>query len=182
MNETRRMVVLSELIEALDRRGSWCGETHIQKNAYFLDELLGVPFEEYDFILYKHGPFSFELRNELTGMRADGLLALEAQPYPYGPSLVTTDLAQNLKSRFRQTLERYRPAVEFVAEHLGNKGVVELERLATALYVTRELPNASVEDRAQRLVHLKPHVPLTSATNAVERVDQIMDDAQALAN
>lgn len=179
MNESRRRVVLTALVEALRDEGSWGGETHVQKNAYFLKELLGVPLD-YDFILYKHGPFSFELRDELTGMRADGLLQLERQPYPYGPSLVETELAEALEERFPKTLGKYEPAIKFVVDHLGNKGVVELEQLSTALYVTRELGGeAEVEARAHRLVEYKPHISLSAAQNAVRRVDAIIADAPA---
>ena len=173
MNETQEKVVLTALIESLGKRGSWCGQTHVQKNAYFLKELLGVPFE-FDFILYKHGPFSFELRDELTGMRADGLLDLEARPYPYGPSLVATEVAEALVERFPKTLARYKAAIAFVTEHLGAKGVVPLEKLATALMVTRESKELSVEERARRLTDLKPHVSIDAARNAVEEVDAML--------
>lgn len=180
MNDTARKVVLAALVDALHDRGSWCGETHIQKNAYFLEELLGVPLE-YEFILYKHGPFSFELRDELSGMRADGILDLEPRPHPYGPSLVTTDLAQTIEERFPKTLVKYRPAVEFVTERLGAKGVVDLEQLSTALFVTREMgKEASAEERAQRLTALKPHIDTASSENAIETVDAIITEASPL--
>jgi hypothetical protein len=65
------------LTRRLDEQGSWSGETHIQKAAYLLRELMDIPFG-FDFILYKHGPFSFELRDELSSMRSDRLL--ERQP------------------------------------------------------------------------------------------------------
>jgi uncharacterized protein YwgA len=174
MNETQAKVVLTALIESLRERGSWCGETHVQKNAYFLKELLGVPFE-YDFILYKHGPFSFELRDELTGMRADGLLELEARPYPYGPSLVATDVSLSLEERFPKTLATYKDAIDFVTDHLGSQGVVPLERLATALMVTRETKEElTVDERARRLTALKPHVSIDAARRAVEEVDSMV--------
>ena len=34
----------------------------------------------YDFTLYKHGPFSFDLRDDIHALRADGLLDLEPRP------------------------------------------------------------------------------------------------------
>src|SRR5690349_16049719 len=112
MNDTRRKVVLAALVDALHGHGGWAGETHVQKNAYFLEELLDVPFG-YEFILYKHGPFSFDLRDELGGMRADTMLGLEPRP-PYGPSLITTEVAASVEERFPKTLEKYQPAIDFV--------------------------------------------------------------------
>jgi len=44
----------------------------------FLQDLMRVPLE-LEFILYKHGPFSFDLRSELTSLRADELVKLEPQ-------------------------------------------------------------------------------------------------------
>jgi hypothetical protein len=50
--------------------------------------------------------------------------------------------------------------------------VVELERLATALYVSLEM-SGSVPERAKRLHELKPHVPEHAAVKAVEEIDEI---------
>ena len=77
--------VVFRLSEALKARGSWAEETHIQKAMYFLQELLGVP-TGFEFILYKHGPFSFDLRATLTFMEAEDLIAWQPRN-PYGPSL-----------------------------------------------------------------------------------------------
>jgi hypothetical protein len=55
------------------------------KLAYFSLDVLGVPLG-FEFILYKHGPFSFDLSDEITAMRADALLQYQPRQ-PYGPSL-----------------------------------------------------------------------------------------------
>src|SRR6516225_10114425 len=89
MDRLRMAAVLTRLIEQLRARGSWCGETHVQKATLFLQDLMCVPLG-FDFILYKHGPFSFDLRDELTSLRADGLIKLEPQ-WGYGPRIATTD-------------------------------------------------------------------------------------------
>jgi uncharacterized protein YwgA len=181
MNDTQRKVVLAALIDSLREHGSWCGETHIQKNTYALQELFGVPLD-YDFILYKHGPFSFELRDELSGLRGDGLLEIEPQPRPYGPSLATTSVAAALEERFPKTMRRYKRQIAFVTQHLGNKGVVDLEHLSTALLVTKERPKADAEERARRLRELKPHVSLPAARRAVEKIDEIIKASQKVAS
>ena len=41
--------------------------------------------------------------------------------------------------------------MQFVVEQLATRGVGQLEPLETALFVTREHPDASVEDRAREL-------------------------------
>lgn len=174
MNRMQRGAVLLLLIEKLKEHGSWCGETHIQKASYFLQEMAGVPLE-FEFILYKHGPFSFDLSDEITAMRADNLLRLYPQPYFYGPSILGGEGSKTLKDRFPRTLKDYSRKVDFVVSALGNKKVDELERLATALYVTCEgKTNGDPESRAQRIHDLKPHIALDEALNAVENIDQLI--------
>ena len=62
MNRLEKANLLVRLTERLRANKSWAGETHLQKATYILKRVLGVPVE-FDFILYKHGPFSFDLRN-----------------------------------------------------------------------------------------------------------------------
>ena len=177
MKRRQREAVVLALADKLREQGSWCGETHLQKAAYFLEELANVPLG-LGFILYKHGPFSFELRDEITAMRADGLIHMRLQPYPYGPSLLTTDNGRRLQKRWPKTLGKHADSIAFVAEHLGNLGVAELERLATALYITKKHPGESVEFRARRLHELKPHVSLEEAQSAVKEVDRMVEEYQ----
>jgi len=180
MNRLQKGALLAELADQLRQQGSWCGETHLQKATYFLQELLNVP-TGFDFILYKHGPFSFDLRDELTSLRADGLLELRVQPAPYGPSLLPSSRSIEYRSRFQVTIGNYSGAVAFIARVLGKKGVADLESLGTALLVTRQLgPTAAVEDRARRLQELKPHLSAAQALSAVQEVDEIARQAKNL--
>jgi uncharacterized protein YwgA len=177
MKRLQRDTVILSLIENLRAKGSWCGETHIQKATYFIQELLRVPLE-FDFVLYKHGPYSFDLSDELTAMRADAILKLQPQPPPYGPSFIHGKGSKLIKKLYPKTLKKYNPMVKFVANKLGDKGVTELERLATALYVTREInTDNSIESRAQCIHKLKPHVSLDEARDAVRVVDTFIEES-----
>lgn len=177
MERLQRAAVLLSLIERLRANESWCGETHVQKATYFLQELLGVPLD-LTFVLYKHGPFSFDLRDDLGAMLGDGQLALQAQQYPYGPKYIPGQNSALLKRLYVKTTEQYEAQTIFVAEELGKMGVNELERIATALYVTHEEGEAAdVEARAQRLIALKPHISLDCARAAVMQIDEIIAHA-----
>jgi len=180
MDRLRRDVILIRLIEALRQRGSWCGETHVQKAAYLLQEMTGVPMG-FEFILYKHGPFSFELRDELSAMRADGFVSLRVQNPDYGPSIVPEPAADALRKRFPKTLREHEPRVGFVAEQVSKRPVVELERFATAFYVRQEMgaetnPNAI----AQRVHVLKSHISVEQALVAVRTVCSWAHEAASL--
>lgn len=175
MERLRRAAILLTLVEELEKFGSWCGETHIQKTAYFLQGLLGVPLG-LEFILYKHGPFSFDLRDELTAMRGDFLLELRPRPAPYGPSYTLGAGSGRLKSRYASTIADYRTRITFLAEQLGGLGVADLERYATALFVTLNGDQGSTTDeRAARIHNLKPHISVEQAANAVRAIDSLWE-------
>jgi uncharacterized protein YwgA len=177
MNRMQRYSVLLSLMGHLRANGSWCGETHVQKTTYFVQELLGVPLG-FEFIFYKHGPYSFDLTDELTAMTADQVVGVKARE-PYGPTLVATEGGQRLLDRHPVTLGSYDPPLRFIAEKLARKNVNKLEQVATALYVTKErTAQYSVEERAARIHALKPHIALEEAREAVNVVDRIIAEAK----
>jgi uncharacterized protein YwgA len=180
MERLQKAAILTELAEQLRREGSWCGHTHMQKATYFLQDVLGVP-TGYEFILYKHGPYSFDLSEELAGLRADYLIEFDHKSPGYGPGLVPTQTSAELRSRYPVTLAKYVPRVEFIARVFGSKGVTELEKLATALYVTRELgATADIVQRANRIHELKPHVNRADALAALGEYERIAAEAKSL--
>jgi uncharacterized protein YwgA len=177
MERLERAAVIAELAEKLQQNESWCGETHLQKAAYLLQEALGVPLD-FDFVLYKRGPFSFDLRDELTGMRADGLLEVRPHEPPYGPSLDPTEASKRLRVRLGRALREVEAQIDFVAQRLGPSSASELERFATAYYVLRkDLPGGSVDERVERITELKPYVTAERATAALAEVEQMRDEA-----
>jgi len=177
MTYTQRAVTLLSFIESMREHKSWCVETHIQKGTYLLQELMGVPLG-YQFILYKHGPFSFDFKDELTAFMAD--LLLVAKPLStYGPSILPGENSQAFLERHPKTRELYKQQAEFIASRIGAKSVPELERLATALLVTRNyLPGGSIQERAKKINELKPHVPYALAYDAVIEIDRLVEEAQ----
>jgi hypothetical protein len=170
MKRTQKVVLLSRLARELLESGSWVGETHIQKAVYMLETLTGVPLG-FSFVLYKHGPFSFDLREELNRMRADGMLELQARPAPYGPSFVPTEAAKSLEGRFPKTLAGYSDQVQFVVDHVGSKSASELERLGTALLLITSQGGQEPARLAEELNAIKPHVPIEKALAAVEEME-----------
>ncbi len=123
MKRLKRSAIILSLIESLLEKGNWCGETHIQKTTYFLQELLRVPLG-FEFILYKHGPFSFDLSDDLMAMRANMMVELQSRP-PYGPSIVPGPTSQQLKNLFPKTLKKYNREIKFVAKEMARFNVAE---------------------------------------------------------
>jgi hypothetical protein len=109
-------------------------------------------------------------------MRSQEILTLEAQRPPYGPRFYSEQAATaQLRAQYPKTLGKYRDQLEWTATWLGPRGVVQLERTATAFWVTKEGPvGASVDSRARRLNHLKPHFDLEACVEAVEEIDETL--------
>jgi hypothetical protein len=171
--------LLAALADRLREEGSWTGETHLQKATYFLQELVGVP-SDFRFVLYWHGPFSFDLRDELGAMRGEGFLELQRNPAPYGPTLAVSRSGQQLTKRADERIGRYRDQIDFISKLVGASNVARLERLSTALLVTKQLPSKSVEERARRLMALKPHISFDAASDAVEEMDEAIVAAESV--
>ena len=180
MNELKRYAIVISVVDELAKFGSWCGETHIQKTIYYIEKLF-PGLIDYPYMLYKHGPFSFPLRDDLGIMVAERFLRLMPM-FPYGPQMLPGELATNIKKLFPRALSQHEKKIKFAAEKLGSKGVVELETLGTALYITEELlPNTAPQKREEKLRELKPHIPFEDAKRGIEEVDQILREADQLA-
>jgi hypothetical protein len=173
MNPQEQKAIILKLLNTLKQNGSWCGETHIQKAAFCLNEITRVPLI-YTFILYKHGPFSFDLRDELSLMHSDELIDIKINPSPYGPSLQITPKGEKYMERFSKILQTNKKQINFIGEVLGPKGVAELERLATALYITRKENTTCIKSRVSLINKIKPHISINQANDAVEIVDELL--------
>jgi hypothetical protein len=106
----------------------------------------------------------------LTEMRADGLLDLQYQQPPYGPRYICTERGQDLRNRYPRTLKRFHSDIKRIAAFFADRGVAELERLSTALYVTRACKKVSVPSQVDKIVKIKPHIQRPSAKSALKEV------------
>ena len=175
MGRLKKGAILATLVRSLRSVDSWCGETHIQKVVFFLQELTGVPLG-FRFVLYHYGPFSFDLREDLIGLRAESFLGIEVYE-SYGPRYRLRARASLLRKGFPKTLERFNPEIDFVVAKLGGANAAKLERVATALYIRLNEPHiGSVKDRAHKLVQYKPHIQLEIAIRAVQECDSICNE------
>jgi uncharacterized protein YwgA len=178
MNPGQRQALLLALIDQLHQHDSWCGETHIQKSAYFLQELLGVPLD-FNFIFYNYGPFSFDLNDAITALRCDRLLTVKPRD-PYGASLLPSEEASDYLDRFPKTRKKHEAAIRFVAKKLGDKKVADLERLATALFVQLESADKTAEKQAAEVHRRKPHVSMEQARAALAWVNEMRDEVEQI--
>jgi hypothetical protein len=117
----------------------------------------------------------------LTALLADQLLVLQPAE-PYGAHLYPSDRAPEFLARFPKTTANYSFPIEAIARELGPKGVRELERWATALYVLRNLSDAHEEKQIAEIQRLKPHVTREEAAGALAEVREFVGAAEMRAS
>jgi hypothetical protein len=174
-----RYAVILHLIKKLRAKGSWCGETHVQKAAFILQQIAKSKLG-YKFVLYKHGPYSFELRDELTAMKASEIIEFTFPQQGYGPSIKLTKFGEKLYDANKQEIGKYAKVADFIANWFASKDVRYLEKVATAYFISSKHYREPVISRAMKLTTLKPHVDLADAEEAVRVVDQKREEAKMI--
>lgn len=177
LSYSSRCALMVELTKKLREAGSWCGETHVQKALYIVQDLSKSNLG-YKFVIYKHGPFSFDLKSELAAMHAANIFEMKFPREGYGPSILPTSFGERVYEVNKENVREYVPLTQFVANWFSSKDVRDLEKIATAYFVTAKHPRDRVIERAKRLTSLKPHVDLHSAEEAVLTVDQMREEAK----
>lgn len=171
MDENEKYALTIRLMQFLADKGSWCGETHVQKSMYIFEKLNRVESTGFDFILYKHGPYSFPLRDILGDMRSLRFVNSVSMA-PYGPKLKVTEAGDKFCTRFFD--KEYEESLEKTTDLLKNSGVQRLEQLATALYIAQKSNNPD-EDRAECLHKIKPHISYGTAFQVTKEIDSILE-------
>lgn len=166
MIDVSSAVTILAMVDTLREQGSWAGETHVQKAMFFLDKKCAVP-TGYDFVLYKHGPYSFELHDSLATLFSSCLLEHQIQP-PYGPRIRLTASGEAFLKQNADQLALAHTPIQTVAQWFEKKGVSDLEKLATALWLRNETPGADDADLAQAMHRIKPHISPVEARQALQ--------------
>ena len=172
MTSVREIHLIGKVIETLDELHSWCGETHIQKTAYVAKVVRHVPYDS-KFILYKHGPYSFDMNAVLNHMRIQNILSVTPQG-SYGSSYrlnpgIWSALTRASGSRF----DGHDSDIRFVCTQFARKKVVDLERIATAIYVRLHFATLDSNRWIDKLRELKPHINPSDAKLAFLEADNL---------
>jgi hypothetical protein len=158
LSYSSRCALVVKLAKRLRDRGSWCGETHLQKALYILQDISESSFG-YKYVIYKHGPYSFDF------------LEFQFPREGYGPSIVPTQFGERVYRANQENVDDYDRFVDFVADWFAGSDVRHLEKIATAYFVTLKNPRLPAGERAKKINSLKPHVDILAAEQAIETVD-----------
>jgi uncharacterized protein YwgA len=169
----KRHAFILAVIECLRQQGSWTGKTHVQKALSLLRDLGEVPVP-FDFVLYKHGPYSFDVEHEIEQMQSYAAVRIEANAQGYGVVLQPDQMADYVR-RIAPLSEEESHAIEEVGRFVRDRNVTDLERLATASWILRQERIAEPGAVAKRLHSLKPHVSMRDAEQADAEVRSWLD-------
>jgi hypothetical protein len=151
MSELNGYSIVLRAVRGLNAAKSWTGKTHVIKSLYIASTKVDLPFE---FVLFKHGPYSFDANDAIESMSAVGFLSLIATP-PYGvqlkPGRFEGLLGNDVEPSTIATVDR---AIELV----GSAGVQELEAFATSIWVAEKSGFSGDDDWLKAVKELKPHL------------------------
>ncbi len=156
--------IILGVIENLHKNGSWTGRTHVQKTLSLLNDRgsMQIPFE---FVIYRHGPYSFDVESELAQMRSYGALEVEPNSQGYGVVLSPGPQA-DLARKIKPLSEEDQKAIEDACCFVGAWGVAKLEQIATTSWIRKKENVSDREGVAKRLHQLKPHIPVEEGKHA----------------
>jgi hypothetical protein len=176
MNYRKHALVLA-VIRGLHVHGSWTGKTHVQKALFLMKAAarIEVPFA---YVLYKHGPYSFELESELEQMQSYAAVKIEPNAEGFGVVL-TTGPGAGFATRLAQLSKTEQTQVELTCQFVGNRNMADLERLATAAWIRMNEGRTESHRVAARLNQLKPHISVPQAEAADAEVFSFLSEAQA---
>ncbi len=156
------------MIETLRAQGSRTGKTHVIKGLFLAEAagLLDLPFE---FFLYKHGPYSTDIEDNIDQMKSYG--AMEAEPAFDGYGVFLSPAAMSSYVKRQAPLPQTAiSAIQRICRFICGKDVHQLERLATAAWIRKREGLQDTDDVARRLNELKPHISLAEAREADREV------------
>lgn len=171
MDLLRKIALVSELLDRIRANNVWAGPVHLQKSMFFLQKMRGVPLG-FEFVLYRYGPYSFELQDEIEYIRGSGFLKWFFHDSPgYATGLETTEASRNIRDKLPKLMEKYEDDLAFVSENIGPMRSMQLERVSTSFYYMVKGLEGD-EDIAREVCKVKPHIDYSDAAEAVQQVRQ----------
>ena len=154
MDYTKHQYIIAA-VAALKTAGSWTGKTHVQKTLA-LTSLLGEDALPFEFVLYKHGPFSFDVDHELDQMQSYNAIDVISVAQ-YGTT-IKIEKGSSFPKEYGDADPIILARIQAVANFNGSRGVVDLEALATSTWIRKKEGIGSDAAVLARLKDLKPHL------------------------
>lgn len=166
MDDRRRLGSILEFVRSVTDENGPCDQTRLQRGAYLIQTLGGISLG-YDFVLYKAGPFSPELeedvahlltRNSLEWARTDG----------EGAGFILGEEAPSRDSSDRDAV------IDAIGRWVSIHDCPLLDRIGSALIIEdKVLPKGSREERVEYLADFKSNYSEESLHEAFELLSRL---------
>ena len=162
MSEMNGYAIVLRAVRGLNAAKSWTGKTHVIKSLYIASTKADLPFE---FVLFKHGPYSFDANDAIESMSAIGVLEMMATP-PYGVRLKPGRTATSVRTEIEPQIV---DAIDSAIRLVGESDVKALEAIATSVWVHEKKHVNSENEWQQEVQNLKPHLDKDLIADAIKR-------------
>ena len=147
-----RFAIMAAVIHQMSQARRDIGKIQLQKLLYFLQNGLGVPLD-YRFVMHHYGPYSVQIEDNLSIVRAVGAAQVSVDPEGYGYHITPgeTDI-----TAWTELVRPHAESISRVVETLGGHDAARLELLATIHFVRSLRRTTTVEDVLAEVRSLKP--------------------------
>ncbi len=135
------------VVKKLNEVGSWAGNTHIQKIIYLVQSACNLKL--YDFVLYRYGPYSFDLREDVDFLAISNYLERDVDEFGYHYRL-SSSLDPTIPSEIQEKVDK-------IVKVFGKAPTTLLELITTVDYVARKSSKKSDREIIEIVRKIKPH-------------------------
>lgn len=177
--DQKRQALILFIVRKLSEQKGWHGTLFVQRFIYLLQELLDVPLDLF-FILYKHGPYSFELEEILTFLLERRFLKLKVPRNQLSPTLVPGRHAAYYDKKFKMEKSLLDPKVAWLIEKVNKIPFGELTLVTYALYMLKQLQSQGKDEKdlVSEMHKLRPVFSEKAITEAADTLKQLMHELQ----
>lgn len=171
-----RRAIVATIAQRLGDTGR-LGKKAIQKYAYLLQELAGVPLA-YHFRFYTYGPFSEEVASDLDIADVMGGIAISYDAEANAYSIKAADRAAQMVEEGQAFLKTNQANLDWLLSTFGHRTAKGLELTATILFLVREDETMNLLDEnplRDRVRELKPKYENTEITRAIHELKKLID-------
>jgi uncharacterized protein len=163
---------IAYLAERAGGRDPQFGKTALQKLAYLVQDVYGVPLG-YRFSLFHHGPYAPELAGDLDYVVALGGVRIQfREDGQRGFAIESGPSAPDLLARADAFIETYRDRLGGAIERFAGMTTRELELRATILFVWRQLANPNRDVVLEQVQRLKPQFAAETVSAAFDELER----------
>jgi len=160
-----RYALVAKLGSRLGTDGS-LGKKKLQKLVYILQQLEGVS-AGFRFRFFTYGPFSDDLAVSLDVAERMGGVRVDYDPGANAYQISGGSKAGSVIGNGQEFLQTHEEAINRVLERFGDRTAMELELIATIVYLLEENGQMGSDEMIKRVIELKPKYDRQRVSRAI---------------